>query len=308
VLRYVLRRLATMVPLVLGTTLIVFVLGRMAPGDPVQILFGDISDPVTEARARAKLGLDRPVAEQYVRFLGGLARLDLGVSYAYPGVPISRMVAEALPPTVLVGSIAVAGAIAFGVGLGLLAALHPQSIVDRAIRLLTLSGIAVPFFVIAVILVLVFSLRLGWLPVAGWDTSRHLVLPVVVLMLRPLAYITRITRLAFLQVLDQEYIRTARAKGLPPAAVHFRHALHNAAITIVTTAGLTLSLAFTGAFVTETIFGIPGMGRATVTAVLQRDYPMIQAVAMVYTALFLVLNLLTDLVYALLDPRVRYAE
>jgi ABC-type dipeptide/oligopeptide/nickel transport system permease component len=188
----------------------------MAPGDPVQVLFGNISDPVTEARARAKLGLDRPVVEQYLRFLGGLARLDLDVSYAYPGVPIRRMAAEALPATVLLGIVAVAGAIAFGVALGLLAALHPQSIVDRAIRLLTLSGIAVPFFVIAVILVLVFSVRPGWLPVAGWDTSCHLVLPIVVLMLRPLAYITRITRLALLQVLDQEHIRTARSKSLPP--------------------------------------------------------------------------------------------
>ena len=141
---------------------------------------------------------------------------------------------------------------------------------------------------------------------SGWGRPGHVVLPVVVLMLRPLAYIARITRVALLQVLAEDYVRTARAKGLPPAAVNLRHALRNAAIAIVTTAGLTLALAFTGAFVTETIFGIPGMGRATVTAIFQRDYPVIQAVVMLYTGMFLVLNLLTDLGYALLDPRIRY--
>jgi ABC-type dipeptide/oligopeptide/nickel transport system permease component len=221
---------------------------------------------------------------------------------------IGRMVADALPVSLGLGGLAVAGAVILGVPLGLVAALHRQSLADRIIRLLTLSGIAVPFFVVAVGLVLAFSLGLGWLPVSGWGSPRHLVLPVVVLMLRPLAYVTRITRLAVLQVLGEDYIRTAHAKGLPPSAIHLRHALHNAAITIVTTAGLALSLAFTGAFVTETIFGIPGMGRATVTAILQRDYPMIQAVVMLYTALFLVMNLLTDILYSLLDPRIRYAE
>jgi ABC-type dipeptide/oligopeptide/nickel transport system permease component len=296
-----------MVPLVLGTTLVVFVVGRLAPGDPVQILFGDIGDPVTEARARAKLGLDRPVAEQYVRFLGRLLRGDLGVSYAYPGTPVQGMVTEALGPSVLLGGLAVAGAVLVGVPLGLLAALRPRSVLDRLMRLLTLSGIAVPFFVLAIGLVLVFSLRLRWLPVSGWGTPVHLVLPVVVLALRPLAYVARITRLAILQVLEEDYVRTARAKGLGPVAVNLRHALRNAAVTIVTTAGLTLSLAFTGAFVTETIFGVPGMGRATVTAILQRDYPVIQAVVLLYTGLFLLLNLLTDVGYAILDPRIRHA-
>jgi peptide/nickel transport system permease protein len=297
-----------MVPLLVGTTLIVFVLGRLAPGDPVQILFGDIGDPVTEARARAKLGLDRPLAEQYLRFVGRLFRGDLGSSYAYPGTPVRAMLAGALPVTLFLSVLAVGAAIVVGVPLGLIAALRPRSLLDRLIRLLTLVGIAVPFFVVAIGLVLVFSLRLRWLPVSGWGSPGHLVLPVVVLALRPLAYIARITRVALLQVFAEDYVRTAWAKGLPPAAVTLRHALRNAALTIVTTAGLTLGLAFTGAFVTETIFGIPGMGRATVTAIFQRDYPMIQAVVVLYTGLFLLLNLLTDLGYALLDPRIRYAD
>jgi len=304
--RYLIYRVAGMLPIVLGVTIIVFAAGRLAPGDPVQILFGDISNPAVEARARTQLGLDRPLPVQYVRFLGGLARFDFGTSYAYPGIRVSAMVADALPVSMALGTLALVVAVVLGVPLGILAALHRQSLIDHIVRFFTLLGIAVPFFVVAVGLVLVFSLRLRWLPVSGWGDPAHVVLPVVVLMLRPMAYITRITRLSILQVLGEDYIRTARAKGLASWAVTARHAFRNAAITIVTTVGLALSLAFTGAFVTEIIFGIPGMGRATVTAIFQRDYPVIQAVVVLYTALFLLLNLLMDLAYAALDPRIRY--
>ena len=307
-LRYLARRVTGMVPLLLGTTLLVFVLGRLAPGDPIQTLFGDLGDPVAVARARAQLGLDRPLAEQYLRFLGRLGRFDLGVSYAYPGKPVGDLLAGAVSTSLLLGILAVAAALLIGLPLGVIAALAPGMWIDRAARSVTLLGIAVPFFVIAAGLVLLFSLRLGWFPVSGWGQPRHLVLPVAVLMLRPMAYIMRITRLAVLQVLVEDFIRTARAKGLSPGSVVLRHALRNAAITIATTAGLSLSLAFTGAFVTETIFAVPGMGRATVTAILQRDYPTIQAVVMLYTFLFLALNLVTDCLYAALDPRVRYSE
>ena len=304
--RYLAYRIAAMLPIVIGVTLIVFVVGRLAPGDPVQILFGDISNPTVEARARAQLGLDQPLPVQYARFLGGLARLDFGTSYVYRGVRVSAIIGQALPISLALGTLALLVAVVVGVPLGLAAALHRRSVLDQGVRLLTLLGVAVPFFVVAVGLVLLFSLRLRWLPVSGWGAPAHLVLPIVVLMLRPMAYITRITRLAVLQALGQDYIRTARAKGLPVAAITVRHALRNAAITITTTVGLALSLAFTGAFVTEIIFGIPGMGRATVTAVFERDYPVIQAVVLLYTALFLLLNLAMDLAYAALDPRIRY--
>jgi peptide/nickel transport system permease protein len=304
--RYLAYRIVAMLPIVIGVTLIVFVVGRLAPGDPVQILFGDISNPTVEARARAQLGLDQPLPVQYARFLEGLARLDFGTSYVYRGVRVSAIIGQALPISLALGTLALIVAVLLGVPLGLAAALHRRSVLDQGVRLLTLLGVAVPFFVVAIGLVLLFSLRLRWLPVSGWGTPAHLVLPIVVLMLRPMAYITRITRLAVLQALGQDYIRTARAKGLPVAAITVRHALRNAAITITTTVGLALSLAFTGAFVTEIIFGIPGMGRATVTAVFQRDYPVIQAVVLLYTALFLLLNLAMDLAYAALDPRIRY--
>lgn len=304
--RFLVYRVGAMLPIVLGVTLIVFVVGRLAPGDPVQVLFGDISNPAVEARARAQLGLDRPLPVQYVRYLGSLARLDFGTSYAYRGVRVSAIIAQALPISLGLGTLALLLAVLTGVPLGLAAALHRRSALDQGVRLLTLLGVAVPYFVVAVGLVLLFSLRLRWLPVSGWGEPAHLVLPVVVLMLRPMAYITRITRLAVLQAFGQDYIRTARAKGLPLPAVTLRHALRNAAVTIATTVGLALSLAFTGAFVTEIIFGIPGMGRATVTAVFQRDYPVVEAVVLLYTALFLLLNLAMDLTYAALDPRIRY--
>ncbi|HKX19250.1 MAG TPA: ABC transporter permease [bacterium] len=305
--RYLAYRIVAMLPIIVGVTLIVFVVGRLAPGDPVQILFGDISNPTVEARARAQLGLDRPLPVQYLRFLGSLARLDFGSSYVYRGIRVSAIIGQALPISLALGTAALLVAVLLGVPLGLAAALRPRSLLDQGVRLLTLLGVAVPFFVVAVGLVLLFSLRLRWLPVSGWGTPAHLVLPVLVLMLRPTAYITRITRLSVLQVLGQDYIRTARAKGLPVSAVTLRHALRNAAITITTTVGLALSLAFTGALVTEIIFGIPGMGRATVTAVFQRDYPVIEAVVLLYTALFLLLNLAMDLAYAALDPRIHYA-
>jgi peptide/nickel transport system permease protein len=306
-LRYLAARLIGMVPILLGASLIVFMAGRLAPGDPVQILFGDISNPVVEARARAKLGLDRPLPIQYVRFLGRLVHFDFGTSYAYPGLRVSGLIAQALPVSLGLGLLAMVTAVLIGVPAGTAAALRPRSWMDHTVRFVTLLGIAVPFFVVAVGLVLVFSVRLRWLPVSGWGHPRDLVLPVAVLMLRPMAYVTRITRLSLLQALGEDYVRTARAKGLPSWTITARHALRNASITILTTVGLALSLAFTGAFVAEVIFGIPGMGRATVAAVFQRDYPVIQAVVMLYTLLFLLLNLVVDLAYAALDPRIRYA-
>ncbi len=212
--RYLVRRLAAMIPIVIGATLIVFVFGRLAPGDPVQILFGDIRDPAAEARARASLGLDRPLPEQYVRFLINLTRFDLGTSYAYPGRRVSRMVLDALPISLMVGGMAVCLALMIGLPLGILAAVHRHGLIDRLVRLLTLLGVAVPFFVIAVAMILFLSLRLRVLPVAGWGSPAHFVLPVVVLTLRPMAYITRITRLAMLRC----WAKTTSAPRVPRAS------------------------------------------------------------------------------------------
>ncbi|MBI4278671.1 MAG: ABC transporter permease [Armatimonadetes bacterium] len=304
--QYLVHRLLFVVPILLGASLLVFVVGRLAPGDPVHILFGDMADPRAEARARAELGLDRPIWQQYLRYLGRALRGDLGVSYAFRGRPISAMVGDAFPITVQVGLSSIVVAVAAGLPLGVIAAVYRGSAVDRFSRLLALAGMSVPSFVVAIVFILVLAVQLHLLPVGGWGKWQQGVMPVLVLALRPMAYVTRLTRTAMLQVFDEDYIRTARSKGLPERLVVLRHTLRNAAITILTTVGIALSLALTGGVVVESVFGIPGMGRAAVQAVFQRDYPMIQAVVLLYTTIFLGINLVTDLLYAVMNPRIRY--
>ncbi|MGH7264795.1 MAG: ABC transporter permease [Candidatus Rokuibacteriota bacterium] len=304
--RFVLRRLALMALLLAASSVIVFVVGRLAPGDPVQLLMGDLRDPALEARIRRELGLDRPLVEQYLRFAGRALRGDLGDSYANPGRPVAQMIGQAFPVTLRLALATVGLAVVLGVPLGFLSALARGSARDAAARLLALAGMSIPNFVVAVGLILTLALGLGVAPVSGWGEPRHYVLPVLALLVQPLAYIARMTRAGVLQVLGQDYVRTAIAKGLPAWRVLAAHVLPNAALSIITVIALALSYALTGALVVETIFRIPGMGQAAVGALFQRDYPMVQAVGLVYTAVFLTTSLLADLGYALADPRVRY--
>jgi peptide/nickel transport system permease protein len=306
VIWYVARRLALMGLLVVASSVIVFVVGRLAPGDPVQLLMGDLRDPAVEARIRKELGLDRPLVEQYLRFAGKALRADFGESYASPGRPVGQMIGQAFPVTLRLALVTVVVAVGLGVPLGVLSAVGRGSVSDAAARLLALGGMSVPSFVVAVGLILTLALGLGAVPVSGWGEPRHYVLPVLALLIQPLAYIARMTRAGVLQVLGQDYVRTAHAKGLPPWRVLAGHVLPNAALSIITVAALALSYALTGALVVETIFRIPGMGQAAVGALFQRDYPMVQAVGLVYTVVFITTNLLADVGYALADPRIRY--
>jgi peptide/nickel transport system permease protein len=306
VTRFLLRRLALVAVLLAASSVIVFVVGRLAPGDPVQLLMGDLRDPALEGRIRRDLGLDRPLVEQYLRFAGRAVRGDLGDSYANPGRPVAQMIGQAFPVTLGLALATVGLAVVLGVPLGVLSALARGSARDAAARLLALAGMSIPNFVVAVGLILALALGLGLAPVSGWGEPRHYVLPVLALLVQPLAYIARMTRAGVLQVLGQDYVRTAIAKGLPAWRVLAAHVLPNAALSIITVIALALSYALTGALVVETIFRIPGMGQAAVGALFQRDYPMVQAVGLVYTAVFLTTSLLADLGYALADPRVRY--
>jgi ABC-type dipeptide/oligopeptide/nickel transport system permease component len=306
VIWYVARRLALMGLLVAASSVIVFVVGRLAPGDPVQLLMGDLRDPALEARIRKELGLDRPLVEQYLRFAGKALRADFGESYANPGRPVAQMIGQAFPVTLRLALVTVVVAVCLGVPLGVLSAVGRGSVSDAAARLLALAGMSVPNFVVAVGLILTLALGLGAVPVSGWGQPRHYVLPVLALLIQPLAYIARMTRAGVLQVLGQDYVRTAYAKGLPPWRVLAGHVLPNAALSIITVTALALSYALTGALVVETIFRIPGMGQAAVGALFQRDYPMVQAVGLVYTVVFITTNLLADVGYALADPRIRY--
>jgi ABC-type dipeptide/oligopeptide/nickel transport system permease component len=303
---FLLRRLALMLAILVASSVLVFVVGRLAPGDPVQLLVGDLRDAGLEARIRSELGLDRPLWEQYLRFAGHALRGDLGQSYANPGRPVARAIAEAFPVTVRLAAASVTVAILLGVPLGIGCAAGRGRISDLLARLVALGGMSIPAFVVAV--VLIQWLALGWhvTPVSGWGEARHYLLPVLTLSLQPLAYITRITRAGVLRVLPEDYVRTARGKGLAPGQVLVRHVLPNAAISVITVAGLAFSYALTGAFVVETIFRIPGIGQVAVGALFLRDYPVVQAVGLLYATIFITINFLVDLAYGVIDPRIRY--
>ena len=305
-IRFAARRLAFMLLILVVSSVIVFVVGRLAPGDPVQLLMGDVRDPVAEARLRQELGLDHPLWSQYLRFVDRALRGDLGQSYANPGRSINKMIAEAVPPTARLAVATVTLAILLGIPLGVLSAVGRGTPTDFLARLIALGGMSLPSFVVAVLLVR--WLALGWhvVPVSGWGDPRHYVLPVLVLLVQPLAYITRVTRAGVLRALPEDYVRTAHSKGLSPWRVLLRHVLPNAAISVITIVGLAFSYALTGAFVVETIFRIPGLGQAAIGALFARDYPMVQAVGLLYAAVFVGINFLVDLGYALLDPRIRY--
>jgi peptide/nickel transport system permease protein len=306
VIRFAARRLGFMLLILVVSSAIVFVVGRLAPGDPVQLLMGDVRDPVAEARLRRELGLDLPLGAQYLHFVGQALRGNFGQSYANPGRSVNTMVAEALPPTARLAVAAVTLAILIGVPLGVVSAVRRASTIDVLARLIALGGMSLPSFVVAVLLI--EWLALGWhvVPVAGWGDPRHYVLPVLVLLVQPLAYITRVTRAGVLRVLPEEYVRTAHSKGLSPWRVLSRHILPNAAISVLTIIGLAFSYALTGAFVVETIFRVPGLGQAAIGALFSRDYPMIQAVGLLYAVIFIAINFLVDLGYACIDPRIRY--
>jgi ABC-type dipeptide/oligopeptide/nickel transport system permease component len=306
VIRFAARRLGFMLAVLVASSVVIFVVGRLAPGDPVQLLMGDVRDPVTEAKVRRDLGLDLPLWAQYLRFAKNALRGDLGQSYANPGRSVNRMVSEALPATARLAAVTVGLALLLGVPLGVLSAVGRASMADVLARLVALGGMSLPSFVVAV--VLIRWLALGWhvVPSSGWGDPRHYVLPVLVLLVQPLAYITRVTRAGVLRVLPEDYVRTAHSKGLPPWSVLSRHVLPNAAVSVITIAGLAFSYALTGAFVVETIFRIPGLGQAAVGALFLRDYPMVQAVGLLYAAIFIGMNFLVDLGYAVIDPRIRY--
>ncbi len=305
--RYLVYRCLLTVPLLLGATLLIFLAGHYAPGDPVQVLLGDHYDPDTAAQMRARLGLDRPLVVQFASYLGRAAVLDFGTSYVNPGRRVADIVRASLPISLRLAAAAVALAAVLGITLGLAAAVASRPVSDRLVQVAVTAGLSIPSFVVAAVLVLLFALRWHLLPVAGWGTPGDYVLPVIVMAAAPVAYVTQISRAAVRRVIAQDYVRTARSKGLPARAVLLRHVLRNAALPIVTTLGMALGYAITGSFVVEVVFNIPGMARVAVDAILQRDYVVIQTAVLVYVLLFTAISLVVDLSYALLNPRVRYA-
>lgn len=305
---YLLRRLIGIVPVLFGVTLVVFAMTWVTPGDRVAALLGESAQGMTaEAREelRQQLGFDRPWPEQYLRYVTGLLQGDLGTSLRSRR-PVADEVFGRLPATAELAFAGLAIAVILGVGLGVMAALKRRTWVDAAAIAVALIGVSVPVFWSGFILMIVFSLELGWLPASGRGDWRHLILPATTVGVASAAFIARITRGAVLETLSQDYVRTARAKGLRERIVVLRHALRNALLPIVTVVGLQLGSLLGGAVLTETVFAWPGVGRMLVDAIIARDLPLVQGTVLVVSLLFILVNLAVDLSYAAINPRVRY--
>jgi peptide/nickel transport system permease protein len=292
---------------------VVFLLLRLTTGDPAAIIAGDNATSQDVAAIRTKLGLDRPIAQQFVIWIGNVLRGDFGESFFFKK-PVSQLIAERLEPTLALAASTLLLAVTMAVPLGVLAAWRRGSWVDRAVMGLSVLGFSVPVFVIGYLLIYLVAIQLAWLPVQGYQRLadgvggfvQRLILPSVTLAIVYVALIARITRASVLEVLGADHVRTARAKGLGDVTVLLRHVLRNAAVPIVTVIGLGVALLIGGVVVTESVYSIPGLGRLTVDAVLARDYPTVQAVILLFSVVYVLINLVVDLSYTFLDPRIRY--
>ena len=311
-LSYVLRRLLATFPVMLVVAVIVFSLLYLSPGDPATVLAGEQATTEEVEQLRVALGLNEPFLTRFLSWFGAVLTGDLGTSI-FSGRSVSSLIVQRLEPTIALTLCALTLAVVIALPLGIIAAWRAGRFADRFAMGFAVLGFSVPVFVLSYILILVFSTQLRWLPVQGytplseglWPFLRHMILPSVSLGLVYAALIARITRATMMEVLSQDYIRTARAKGLGMGSVLISHALKNAAIPIVTVIGIGFALLISGVVVTETVFNIPGVGRLTVDAILRRDYPIIQGVVLIFSASYVMVNLLVDLSYGLFDPRVR---
>ena len=312
-LSYVIRRLLGVIPVMLIVGIVVFSLLHLAPGDPAAIIAGDAATAENIARIRTSLGLDRPLMEQFGSWGWATLRGDLGVSM-FSQIPVTKLIGQRAGATFSLAATTMLVAVSIAVTLGVLAAWKAGSLLDRAVMGLAVTGFSVPVFVVGYILVYFVALQWRWLPVQGYkelsegfgEWLRHLVLPSIALGLAYVALIARITRASMLEVLAEDYIRTASAKGVGTLPMLLRHALKNAAVPIVTVIGIGIALLISGVVITETVFNIPGLGRLTVDAVLKRDYPVVQGLILVFAGAKVLVNLLIDISYAFLDPRIRY--
>ncbi|MCB1398180.1 MAG: ABC transporter permease [Rhodobacteraceae bacterium] len=312
-LRLIANRLLVALPVMAVVVTIVFLLLRISPGDPALIMAGDQATPEVLASIRAEMGLDRPIPVQYLAWIGDLLQGDLGRS-AISKTPVTRLIASRIEPTLVLALCALCLTVAIAVPLGTIAAWRQNTLVDRTIMGVTVAGLSVPAFVIAYLLILWFSLDLRLFPVQGYVSpfddlpraARHLVLPSVTLALVYSALITRVTRASVLETLDEDFVRTARAKGGGEARILLRHVLPNAAVPIITVVGLSVAALVTGVVVTESVFNIPGIGRLMVDSILSRDYPIVQGLMLVFALLYVLVNLAVDVLYVVANPRIRY--
>ena len=312
-LSYILRRLAATVPVMLIVAVLVFMMLRLTTGDPAAIIAGDTATTEQVALIRDRLGLSKPIWSQFFIWLGGILRGDFGESFFFKKT-VAELIADRLEPTLALSLFTITLAVLIAVPLGVLAAYKQGSLLDRVVMGFSVMGFSVPVFVIGYLLIYVFAIKLNWLPVQGYQRIsagfggffQRLILPSLTLSVIYVALIARMTRTSVLEVLGEDYIRTARAKGLSHFQVLTRHALGNAAVPIITVIGLGIALLIGGVVVTESVFTSPGLGRLTVDAVLARDYPTIQAVILLFSLVYVLINLCSDLAYTFFDPRIRY--
>jgi peptide/nickel transport system permease protein len=310
---YILRRVLSTLPVMGIVALFVFSLLYIAPGDPAAVIAGDQASPADVERIRQSLGLDRPFLIQFGSWVWHILHFDLGTSI-FTNMPVSAMIAQRIEPTLSLMAITLVLTILVAVPLGVMAAWKAGSWIDRTIMAFAVFAFSLPVFVVGYVLAYVFALQFEWLPVQGytpmsaglWPWLQNLILPSLALGSVYIALIARITRASMLEVLQQDYVRTARAKGLDQHSILFVHALKNAAVPIVTVIGIGIALLIGGAVVTESVFAIPGLGRLTIDAILRRDYPVIQGIVLLFSFLYVLVNLMVDVTYTLVDPRIRY--
>jgi len=304
---YLLRRLIWMLPVLLGVVTITFFLGRLAPGDPALAMAGQRAGPEQLESIRRQYGFDRPLAAQYGIYLWNVLRGDLGISYDNHR-PVAEVILERFPYTLRLAAGAMAVAVVLGIAAGLLSALMPNTWIDRAAMVFSMLGISTPVFWLGLLLMYFFSIQLQWFPPSGYGDGSwiYLVLPAVALGTQSIAFLARMTRASMLEVLNEEYLRTARAKGAGGLRVIGKHAFANAIIPVITIIGLDFASYLSGSVLTEKVFSWPGLGRHMVIAIEQRDYPVINGTVLFFCVIFIAINLIVDLLYAVLDPRIRY--
>ncbi|GFE51797.1 ABC transporter permease [Roseobacter cerasinus] len=312
--RYITMRVLSTIPVMVLVALFVFLMLRLAPGDPASVIAGDYATAEDVARIREQLGLSDPIVVQFLRWVGALIQGDLGTSI-FSGKPVTELIGQRIEPTILLALTTIIFAVVVAVPLGTIAAFRAGSLLDRVVMLFSVSGFSVPVFVLGYILIYTFSMSLKILPVQGYKSPLvegfgpflyHITLPTVTLSVIFIALIARMTRASVIEVLEEDYIRTARAKGQSELTILMRHALRNAAVPVVTVIGIGIALLIGGVVVTESVFNIPGLGRLVLDAVLARDYPIIQGLILFFSFIYIFINLMIDLSYTLLDPRIRY--
>lgn len=302
---YIVKRLLLSIPVIFGVAFMVFAMVRIVPGDPARIIAGEAATQEIVEGIRKDMGLDRPLLKQFATFMGNVLRGDFGRSVRSKA-PVAGEIAARLPNTIRLATAGLFVAVVVGVSAGIISAIRPYSWMDTVVMLVALAGLSMPVFWSGLMLILIFAVWLGWLPAVGTGGMAHLVLPAVTLGMSTAAIIARMSRSSMLEVLRSDYIRTARAKGLGEAAVVNRHAFRNALIPVITVVGLQMGTLLSGAVLTETVFAWPGIGRLLVEGILARDYPIVQASVLVVAMAFVMVNLMVDVLYAVVDPRIHY--